>query len=63
MIEKELLSIVKTLKEFQNVLLGHKIRMLTYHMNFTYETIESASRRVQIWKILIEEFEVTLIYN
>ena len=42
MIEKELLSIVENLKEFQNILLGHKIKVFTHHTNITYKTIESA---------------------
>ena len=39
MAEMELLSIVETLKEFQNILLGHKIEVFTNHKNITYETI------------------------
>lgn len=60
--EKELLSIVETLKEFRNILLGHEIEVFTDHNNLTFETIESASQRVQRWKSLIQEFGVTLQY-
>ena len=39
MTEKELLSIVETIKELRNILLGHEIEMFTDHKNPTYETI------------------------
>ena len=32
------------------------------HNNITYEVIESAYQSVQIWKSLIQEFGVTLLY-
>ena len=62
MTEKELLSILETLKEFRNILLGHEIQFLTDHKNLNYETIYSASQCVQLWKILIQESGVTLLY-
>ena len=50
---KKLLSIVETLKYFQNILLGHKIGVFMDHKNITYETIDSAYQHIQIWKSLI----------
>ena len=52
--EQELLSIVETLKEFRNILLGQEIVLHTDHKNLLYE--KSSSDRVVRWKLLIEEY-------
>ena len=44
--EKELLSIVETLKEFKTILLGYKIEIHTDHKNSVHETLVMMSERV-----------------
>lgn len=53
---KELLSIVETLKEFRNILLGMEVNIYTDHKNLTYETAISENQRLQRWRLIIEEF-------
>jgi RNase H-like domain found in reverse transcriptase len=38
--ECELLTIVETLKDFRNILLGHRIRIFTDHQNLTYKKFQ-----------------------
>ena len=52
--EQELLSIVETLKEFQNILIGQKIVVHTDHLNLLYKKL--ASNRLVRWRMIIEEF-------
>jgi RNase H-like domain found in reverse transcriptase len=40
MTERELLAIIETLKEFRNILLGHKIRIFTDLQNLTYKIFQ-----------------------
>ena len=58
--ERELLSIVETLKSYRNILLGHKIVVHTDHKNLVYKTFNT--ERVMRWRLLIEEFGPELRY-
>ena len=51
--ERELLSIVETLKEFRNVLYGQQIITHTDHQNLTHKTFNT--ERVMRWRLIIEE--------
>ena len=58
--EKELLSIVATLKEFRNILLGHRVIVHTDHKNLTCKNFNT--ERVMRWRLVLEEFGPELNY-
>ena len=60
--ERELLSIVETLKEFRNILLGQKIKVYTDHKNLVHETTLMSSQRVMRWRLLLEEYGPHIVY-
>ena len=58
--EKEILSIVATLKEFRNILLGHQIAVYTGHKHLTYKYFNT--ERVMRWRLILKEFGPELKY-
>ena len=58
--ERELLSIVETLKEYRNILLGQQIVVHTDHKNLVYKHFNT--ERVMRWRLVIEEFGPELRY-
>ena len=58
--ERELLSIVETLKEFQNILLGQQIEVHTDHKNLTCKNFNT--ERVMRWRLILEEYNPDLKY-
>jgi hypothetical protein len=58
--ERELLSIVETLKEFRNILLGQKIVIYTDHKNLTCKNFNT--EHVMRWRLILEEYGPELRY-
>ena len=62
-IEKELLSIVETFKEFHTILLGSRICVHTDHKNLTHWLTDFTTQRILHWRLLLEEFNPTFLYK
>ena len=54
------MSIVETLKEFRNILLGQQIKAYTDHKSPTYKTF--ITEQVMQWRLILEEYSPELIY-
>jgi hypothetical protein len=52
--EQELLSIVETLKEFRDILLGEQVIVHTDHLNILY--CKLSNNRITRWSLLLEEY-------
>ena len=62
-IEKELLSIVETFKEFRTVLLGASIQVHMDHKNLTHRLMEFTTQRILHLRLLLDEFNPTFLYK
>jgi hypothetical protein len=58
--EQELLSIVETLKEFKNRLLGQRIIVHTDHKNLLCKNL--STERLSRWRMLVEEYDVEFVH-
>ena len=60
--ELELLSIVKTLKDFKGMLFGQEIDIDTDHINLTQDTLGLTPDRVFRWRLRIKEYDPKSMY-
>jgi RNase H-like domain found in reverse transcriptase len=58
--EKEMLSVVETLQQFRNIVLGYPVVIHTDHKNLTHDIAVYKNSRVMRWRLAFEEFMPTL---
>jgi hypothetical protein len=58
--EQELLSIVETLREFHNILLGQQLVIHTDHLNILYSKMPNP--RIVRWRLLLEEYGAKFVH-
>ena len=59
--ERELLSIIETLKDFRYIILGQQSKVYTDHKNSTFKTFNT--ERVMRWRLILQEYNSDLIYS
>ena len=59
--EKELLSIIESLENFRNILVGFKVIIHSDHKNLSFTTLKS--ERVRPWRLLLEEYDYVFKYT
>jgi len=62
-IEKELLSVLETLRTFRSMLLGARLTVHTDHKNLTHKLSSFTTQRVMRWRLLLEEFGPEFAYK
>jgi RNase H-like domain found in reverse transcriptase/Reverse transcriptase (RNA-dependent DNA polymerase) len=62
-IKKECLSTVKTLKEFQSMLLGAQITIYIDHKNLTHKLSSFSTQHVLPWRLLLDKFGCNYKYK
>jgi hypothetical protein len=62
-IEKEMLSIVETLKHYHSMLLGADISVFTDHKNLAYALTQFQTQRVMRWRLALEEFNPKISFK
>ena len=54
--EKEIIAIVKCLKQLSRILFGYKINLFSDHKNMVYTATLSEYQRVTCWQLILKEF-------
>ncbi len=60
--EREMLSVYRSIKHFHKIVYGSKVDIYTNHANLLHDT-EDMGKRINKWKILMMEYDYTLNYH